>query len=78
MLWASNRYGQGIQIIDPETRAIWIAEPKSVHREQDAEFAPSPWRKLKKTKNIIRRPGGFNLSAAPGKFGDKWSMVFCP
>lgn len=86
MLWVANRYGQGVQIIDPEARTISLASLGSIRRageshewytpEGDLTGVDYPGRTLKKTKCVVRRPGGFGLRTAPGLFGDRWSIVF--
>lgn len=86
MLWVANRYGQGVQIIDPEAEEIWIAALGKVRRAGESRewYTPDgdrtgvdyPGRTLRKTKHVVRRPGGFVPGLAPGKFGDRWSVVF--
>lgn len=86
MLWVANRYGQGVQIIDPEVEQIWIASLGKVRRAGESRewYTPDgdltgvdyPGRTLRKTKHVVRRPGGFVPGVAPGKFGDRWSVVF--
>jgi hypothetical protein len=86
MLWVANRYGQGVQIIDPSHRAITIATLSSVHRDGDSREWYTPegeltgvsysGRTLRKTKYVTRQIGGFGLRTAPGKFGDRFSVVF--
>lgn len=86
MLWAANRYGQGIQVIDPQLRKIWIASLVPVRRngtshewytpEGDLTGVDYPGRTLRKTKHIAVKPGGFLPALAPGKFGDPWSIAF--
>lgn len=86
MLWVANRYGQGVPIIDPEARAIWVASLGSVHREGTSlswytpEGEPTgvdyPGKSLRKTKTVGRRRGGFRIRTVPGKFGDPWAIAF--
>lgn len=76
MIWVDNRYGQGVHIIDPEARQMWAADLRGVYRDQDTEYASSPLRALRKTRRIARRQAGFLPALAPGKFGDRWSVVF--
>lgn len=86
MLWAANRYGQGVQIIDPQAREIWIASLGTIRRpgeshewytpDGDLDGVDYPGRTLRKTKHVARRRGGFIPGLAPGKFGDRWSVVF--
>lgn len=86
MLWTANRYGQGVQIIDPQARQILIASLGSVSRDGTSHewYTPDgdltgvdyPGRTLRKTKHVAVRPGGFVPGLAPGKFGDRWSIAF--
>jgi len=86
MLWAANRYGQGVQIIDPQAQEIWIAALGKVRRAGESRewYTPDgdltgvdyPGRTLRKTRYITRQRGGFVPGLAPGKFGDRWSVVF--
>jgi hypothetical protein len=86
MLWVDNRYGQGVPIIDPEERAIWVASLGSVHREGesyswytedgDETGVDYPGRTLRKTKTVGRKRGTFRLRTVPGKFGDRWAVSF--
>lgn len=76
MLWVANRYGQGVHIVDPESRQMWAAGLSGAYREQDTEYASSPLRALRKTRHVVRRQAGFLPALAPGKFGDRWSVVF--
>jgi hypothetical protein len=86
MLWVANRYGQGVQIIDPQERRVWVAALGKVRRSSESRewYTPDgdltgvvyPGRTLRKTKHVACRPGGFVLGLAPGKFGDRWSVVF--
>jgi hypothetical protein len=88
MLWVANRYGQGVQIIDPQAREIWNASLGRVRRAGESRewYTPDgdltgvdyPGRTLRKTKSVVRRQGGFEPQLAPGKFGDRWSVVFSP
>ncbi|MFE5852525.1 competence protein CoiA [Streptomyces sp. NPDC056500] len=86
MLWVSNRYGQGVQMIDPQTRELWAASFGKIRRpgeshewytpEGDLTGVDYPGRTLRKTKSVGRRRAGFIPQLAPGKFGDRWSLVF--
>lgn len=86
MLWAANRYGQGVQIIDPQARQILIASLGRIRRAGESHewYTPDgdltgvdyPGRTLRKTKTISRRKASFLPALAPGKFGDRWSVVF--
>lgn len=86
MLWVANRYDQGIPIIDPEQRSIWVAVLGSIRREGesyswytedgDPTGVDYPGRTLRKTKTVGRRPGSFHFRLAPGKFGDRWAVAF--
>lgn len=88
MLWAANRSGQGVQIIDPQARRIWIASLGKIRRAGESRewYTPDgdltgvdyPGRTLRKKKHITRQQGGFVPMLAPGKFGDRWSVVFGP
>lgn len=86
MLWVANRYGQGVQIIDPQAREIQIAMLGKVQRAGESRewYTPDgdltgvdyPGRTLRKTKSVTLRRGGFVPGLAPGKFGDRWAVVF--
>lgn len=86
MLWVANRYGQGIPIIDPEERAVWVASLGSIHRDGESHewYAEGgeltgvdyPGRTLRKTKSIVRTLGGFDFRLVAGKFGDSWAVSF--
>ncbi|MFE2078018.1 competence protein CoiA [Streptomyces misionensis] len=86
MLWVSNRYGQGIPIIDPETRTITVASLGSIHRDGESRSwydehgdltgAEYPGRTLRKTKTVNHQPGGFQFRMVPGKFRDRWAAAF--
>ncbi|TXS40082.1 competence protein CoiA [Streptomyces sp. OR43] len=86
MLWVSNRYGQGVQVIDPERRELWTASFGSIVRpgeshewytpEGDLTGVDYPGRTLRKTKSVGRRQAGFVPELRAGKFGDRWSLVF--
>lgn len=85
MLWVANRYGQGVQIIAPDTREVWLASLSKVRRAGESRewYTPDgdltgvdyPGRTLRKTKYVTRRRVGFVPGLAPGKFGDRWAVV---
>ena len=86
MLWVANRYGQGIPIIDPEARAVWVASPGSIRRDGESHEwyteggeltgVDYPGRTLRKTKAIVRTLGGIHLRLVAGKFGDSCAVSF--
>lgn len=88
MLWVANRYGQGVQIIDPQVREIHVAALGKVRRAGESRewYTPDgdrtgidyPGRTLRKTKHVTRQRAGFVPALAPGKFGDRWSVLFTP
>ncbi|MDX3229409.1 competence protein CoiA [Streptomyces sp. ME19-01-6] len=86
MVWVANRYGQGVQIIDPQAREMWVATLGAIRRPGESRewYTPDgdltgvdyPGRRLRKTKHVALCRGGFVLALAPGKFGDRYSIVF--
>ncbi|MFI2304664.1 competence protein CoiA [Actinacidiphila glaucinigra] len=86
MLWVANRYGQGVPIIDPENRDIWLASFGSVHREGtslswytsqgELTGVDYPGRSLQKTKTVDRRRAGFRLLPVPGKYSNELAVTF--
>jgi len=85
MLWVSNRYQQGVHVIDPEAERVHRIRLGGVHREGESyswyeaggELAgiDYPGYSPKTIKTVERRPGGFNLQLFPGRF-DQWVGAF--
>lgn len=87
MLWANRRYGQGVQVIDPQERTVWRLDLTSVHRDgesyswyEDGELTgvDYPGYTPRTLRTVHRRKAGFRLVAGPGRFGDRWAVAFAP
>ncbi|GAA1094866.1 competence protein CoiA [Nocardiopsis metallicus] len=88
MLWVDNRYGQGVHIIDPESREVWRIDFTNLHRsgESYSWYGPGgeptgvdyPGYSPRTLRKCSRKRGGFKLSSTRGKFGKEWAILLVP
>jgi hypothetical protein len=88
MLWVENRYGQGVHIIDPESREVWRVAFEGLHRpgESYSWYGPGgepagvdyPGYSPRTLRKCSREPGGFKLSSTRGRFGKEWAILLVP
>lgn len=88
MLWVANRYGQGVHIIDPESREVWRVDFEGLHRpgESYSWYGPGgeptgvdyPGYSPRTLRKCSRKRGGFKLGSTRGRFGKEWAILLLP